>query len=265
MRRKLMFLFLLPACAVLPAVYEVWLLPEKFLYQPGEKAAITIRTGNDFGEESVDIKKDRIEKATHYYLAVSKDLKPVIKEGPKDQLEVTLDREGTHLVTLQSTAAANEVDAEEFNTYLKDNGLDEVYDQRTKTNTLNTSGRELHTWYSKLLLQSGAKRDGTSAKVAGFPLEIMPEKNPYAVKAGEVIRFKILWQGKPLFGAKVKVWINKDNRTGVQNIYTGQDGMIETRMSSNGTWMVSVVKMVPSKNAQADWQRYGSSLVFGIQ
>lgn len=264
MRQKFIVLLLLPAFAFLPAVYEVWLLPQKFLYQPGEKAVITIRTGNDFSGELLDLKRDRIEKATQYYLAVSRDLKPFVKEGVKDQLEVTVDREGTHLLTLQSTAAVNEVDAEEFNTYLKDNGLDEVYDQRTKTNTLNAPGKELHTWYSKLLLQSGAKRDGVSTKVAGFPLEIIPEKNPYALKAGEVIRFKILWQGKPLFGAKVKVWIKKDNRTGIQNIYTGQDGMIETRISSGGTWMVSVVKMIPSKNAQADWQRYGSSLVFGL-
>ena len=265
MRKNLVLFLLLPAFALLPATYEVWLLPSKFFYQPGEKAIITIRTGNDFGGEPWDVKKDQVEKATHYYLAVSRDLKPVIKEGVKDHLEIALDREGTHLVTLQSVAVVNEIEAEEFNTYLKDNGLDEVYDQRVKTNTLNAAGKELQSSYSKLLLQAGNKRDGTFAKLTGFPLEIIPEKNPYALKAGEVIRFKILWQGKPLFGAKVKVWIKKDNRTGVQNIYSGQDGMIETRISGSGTWMVSAVKMMPSKNAQADWQRYRSSLVFGIQ
>jgi hypothetical protein len=40
--------------------------------------------------------------------------------------------------------------------------------------------------------------------------------------------------------------------------------MIETHISNAGAWMVSFVKMVPSKNPEADWQSYWASLVFGI-
>jgi uncharacterized GH25 family protein len=115
------------------------------------------------------------------------------------------------------------------------------------------------------LIQVGDKKDDTYKKVAGFPIEIIPEKNPYTLKIGDVIRFKILFQGKPAeFGTKVKVWNRYDNRTTVQNIYTEKDGTMETRLSGKGPWMVSVVKMIPSKQADANWQSFWGSLVFGI-
>ena len=99
----------------------------------------------------------------------------------------------------------------------------------------------------------------------GFPIEIIPEKNPYTLKKGDPVRFKILFEGKPLFGAKVKVWNRFDNRTTLQNIHTEKNGIIETHISNPGPWMVSVVKMVPSKQPGADWQSYWGSLVFGVE
>lgn len=265
MNRKLILLLLLPAFTLLPAVYEIWLLPQKFLFQPGEKAVVAITTSNDFSGDPLDVKKDGIEKATHYFLSGSEDLKAAVKEGAKDHFEVTLSREGTHLIATQSVPASVKVDAEEFNTYLKDQGLDDVYAQREKTNTLSKEGNETYSWYAKLLLQTGKAGDDTYRKAVGTPLEIIPEKNPYLLKTGDFIRFKIVWQGKPLFGAMVKVFIKKNSRTGLQTIYTGQDGMIEVPVSGGGSWMVSVVKMIPSKNAQADWRSFRASLVFGIE
>ena len=72
----------------------------------------------------------------------------------------------------------------------------------------------------------------------------IPEKNPIDLKKGDVIRFKILFKGKPLFGANVKVWNRHNHSTSVQNIFSQQDGMIETHVSNPGSWMVSVVTMI---------------------
>jgi uncharacterized GH25 family protein len=114
------------------------------------------------------------------------------------------------------------------------------------------------------LLQAGAKRNDTYKKVLGWPVEIVPEKNPYDMKRGETIRFQILMNGKPQFGVRVKVWNRKDNLTTLQNIYTDKNGMIEVRISNGGAWMVSVVRMDRSQSPQADWRSYWGSLVFGV-
>lgn len=85
------------------------------------------------------------------------------------------------------------------------------------------------------------------------------------MKKGDPVAFKILFEGKPLFGAKVKVWNRHNHRTSVQNIFSQQDGVIETHISNPGSWMVSVVKMVPSKNPKAQYRSYWGTLVFGVR
>jgi uncharacterized GH25 family protein len=158
-----------------------------------------------------------------------------------------------------------ELEGEKFDEYLKEDGLDEIYALRQKTNILNKPSSEYYSLHSKLLVQVGSHTDDTFRKVAGFPIEIIPERNPYMLKKGDPVRFRILFEGKPLFGAKVKVWNRFNNRTTIQNIYTEKSGMIETHISNPGRWMVSVVKMVPSKQDGAEWQRYRGSLVFGVE
>lgn len=221
--------------------------------------------GENFIGEPWDLQKNRIEKLELHQSSKSIDLSDSVQAGKKDNLSYVVKEEGTSLLTMQSNNAFTELKADEFNAYLKEDGLDEVLDHRRKTNTLLSPAKEFYARYTKLLFQVGEKRDETFEKVVGFPVEIVPEINPYSLKVGDAIRFKILFDGKPAFGVRVKVWNRFDNRTTLQNIYTEQDGTIEARISSPGPWMISVVRMVPSKQPGADWQSYWGSLVFGIE
>jgi uncharacterized GH25 family protein len=187
------------------------------------------------------------------------DLKPTVTEGKKDHLDIELKEEGTHVLAMQSSFTFVESEADKFNTYLKENGLDDVYAAREKAGALGKPGKESSAKYTKLLLQVGAKKDDGYKMSIGFPIEIVPEQNPYSLKLGDNIRFKILWNKKPLFGDR------KEGLTTLQNIYTEQNGTMETRISSKGLWLVQVIYMVPSKDGQADWRSYCGSLVFGVE
>lgn len=244
---------------------EFWMQPLKFIYSIGEKAKVNFVTGENLIGEPIDLKKDKIEKFEHHRLAGVSDLKPTVVEGKKDHLDVELKEEGTHVLAMQSTFSFAELEADKFNTYLKENGLDDAYAAREKAGALGRPGKESSAKYTKLLLQAGAKKDGGYKMAVGFPIEIVPEQNPYSLKLGDNIRFKILWNKKPLFGARVKVWNRKEGLTTLQNIYTEQNGTMETRISSKGLWLVQVIYMVPSKDGQADWRSYCGSLVFGVE
>ena len=166
---------------------------------------------------------------------------------------------------MQTKNALNEWEAEKFNAFLKENGLDEIIRPSNKNQHACIPTNEYYSGYTKLLVQVGEKKDDTHKKLNNFPVEIVPLENPYSLKIGDPIHFKILFDGKPVFGVRVKVWNRFDNRTTIQNIYTEKDGTLETRVSSPGPWMVSVVRMVPSKQPGADWQSYRGSLVFGVK
>jgi uncharacterized GH25 family protein len=252
-------------CSLLAQAHEFWLQPQKFVLQQGEPLVVSFKVGENFMGEPWDLQKHKIERLDLHHKNTVKDLKESVKEGDKDNLQTPLAEAGTHLLAMQSNAAFIELEAEKFNAYLEEDGLDDAYAYREKNKLLDKPAKELYTRYSKLLVQVGETTDNTFRKEIGFPVEIVPEQNPYALKLGAAIRYKILFNGKPLFGVKVRVWNRYNNRTTVQNIYTQQDGTIDTHISNPGAWMVSFVKMVPSKDAKADWQSYWASLVFGVK
>jgi uncharacterized GH25 family protein len=262
--KRIVTLISLLITAFLLQAHEFWLQPSKFFLSPNDNLILNFKVGEAFIGDAWTLEKERIQKLEIHHQQIIDDLKSSISEG-KNDVQIPLVAEGTYMVVMQSNNAFSDLEAEKFNEYLKEDGLEDALSHRENTNTLTKNGKEFYARNAKLLVQVGTKTDDTYKKPVGLPLEIIPQQNPYAAKIGDVIKFKILFEGKPVFTAKVKVWNRHNNRTTVQNIYSQQDGMIEARISNAGAWMVSVVQMVPSKDPKADWQSYWGSLVFGIK
>ena len=82
--------------------------------------------GENFMGEPWDLKVHKVEKLDLHHGADVKSLLDSIKDDPKNNLSITLEEEGTHLLSLQSNNAFSELEAEKFNEYLKEDGLDDV-------------------------------------------------------------------------------------------------------------------------------------------
>lgn len=264
MFKKIFLLFSILLGSWIGQAHEFWLQPDRFRYKPGDIASVNIRVGENFMGDPYFLKKARVVRLGSFHLEKFKNLQDKVNEGNNDHLKMEMKEEGTHLVIMETNAAFIKLDGEKFNSYLKEDGLDEAYEYRVSKNILGDSAKEFYSRHTKLLLQVGMKTDDTYKKVAGFPIEIVPVENPYTLKIGDRIHLRILYDGKPLFGAKAAIFNRYKNRTTVQNIYTQQDGIVETTISNGGSWMVNVVKMIPSTDPGAHWRSYWGSLVFGI-
>jgi uncharacterized GH25 family protein len=264
MNKKIVMPILLLVAIALTSAREFWLQPLKFIYKSGEKLVMSFKAGENFMEEPWGLQKNQIESLVLQQLDRSYAVKDSVVDGIRDNLTLRLKEPGTYLLAMQTKNALNEWEPEKFNQFLKENGLDEILDRRTRTNTLASRAKENYSSHTKLLFQVGGKNDDTYKNLNDFPVEILVLENPYTLKIGDRIHFKILFDGNPVFGVNVRVWNRFDNRTTIQNIYTEKDGTLETRVSSPGLWMVSVIRMLPSRQPGVDWQSYRGSLVFGI-
>jgi len=244
---------------------EIWLQPNKIQYKAGDTLKISFQRGVNFDGRRLNVSKSQVERLELHQASGVQNLASDMIENAKFNVSVPLESEGTKLVVAQTSGNTVKYTAGEFNVFLKDNGLDEVISRRADTNASNNPATESFTTCEKLLVQAGGTKDNSFEKVVGLPLEIIPDKNPLALKKGDVVHFKILFQGKPLFGAKVRIWNYYDHLTTTQNIFTQQDGTIEMIISGAGSWLVNVVKMIPAKDGNAEWQSYRGSLMFGIR
>lgn len=265
MRKELLILTAFFVITFLVRAHEFWLEPDRFYFEAGSRASIGFRTGTDFIGEPRKLGNERIVRLeTHTSQAVN-NLRQNLAADSTGLFQVALVDEGTHIIAMETSPAFIELDGAKFTEYLQEDGLDEILYQRGKDKISGDSASEMYSRHTKLILQAGTKTDDTFKKNCGLPLEIIPVTNPATLKKGDPIAFKILFQGKPLFGAKVKVWNRYNHRTSVQNIFSQQNGMIETHVSNPGVWMVSVVKMIPSPDPEAQYRSYWSTVVFGIR
>ncbi len=255
----------LTVASVLAMAHEFWLEPDRFYFNAGETARVHFRVGTDFIGEPWKAQTDRFQRLEHHAGNQAFDLKNLIKGETSDPFEIRLASEGTHLLVMETKRAFVKMDGENFTQYLREQGLDNIYYDREKNKVSADSATEYYSRYSKLILQAGTHGDETYKKVCNLPIEIIPDKNPSDMKKGDPVKFMIVYQGKPLFGAKVKVWNRYNHRTTVQNIYSQQDGFIETHVSNPGAWMISVVNMVPSKDPNVRYRSFWGTLVFGVR
>ncbi|MGC3944222.1 MAG: DUF4198 domain-containing protein [Chryseolinea sp.] len=244
--------------------HEFWLQADRYFLKTGEATKLKFMVGEDFTGEPWDLKIHRVESLQLFESGNERSLADSI-DRESGTLPVRFSKPGTKMLAMQSNAAFIELEPNLFNQYLKEDGLDDAYALREKNKALGSKAREHYSRHTKLFLQVGDTRDETYRKVVGMPIELIPQRNPYELKLADKCRFLVLFNGKPMFGAKVRIWNRYENRTTIQNIYTQKDGMIEMQISNPGPWMVSVVNMVASKDPAADWRSYWGSLVFAVK
>src|SRR5687768_5082543 len=117
MNRKIALTLLLLVCMTLTGAHEFWMHPGKFFYKKGERLVVSFKVGDTFIGEPWNLERDRIEALVLYQNTTSVNMRDSVKDGLKNHLSALLDKDGTHLLAMQSSNAFIEMTADEFNVY----------------------------------------------------------------------------------------------------------------------------------------------------
>ncbi|CAN5168171.1 hypothetical protein BH09BAC3_BH09BAC3_31350 [soil metagenome] len=264
MKQKALIVIALFLTTALATAHEFWLQPKKYRFKVGEEMKVDFMVGENFSGEFWDLNRHKVDKLEIHSVGAAKNLLKDVKPTKGTNLTYKFDKEGTHLLGMESNFAYLEMEADKFNDYLREDGMENILKSRTRSNELAKPSREFYKRYAKVIVQSGARTDETFRKRLGFRYEIIPLSNPYTLKTGDYLECRLFWDSKPAQHTMVKVWNHIGNKTFLQDIYTENDGTIKFPISSAGPWMVSAVKMIPSEKEGADYQSLWTSLVFSI-
>lgn len=245
--------------------HEFWLEPMKFRVQPGESISVKFAVGEDFTGGDWDLSKKGVEKMLLVEKQGSKNLSASVPLVKGERMKIAIANSGTKLIAMQGKPSFIQLNSKQFNLYLEEDGLDNIIEWRKKNGQDTVGAKEFYSRYAKLLVQSGSSLDDSWKKVVGHRLEIIPNQNPYSLKAGDYLGCKVLYEGKPSRHTMVKVWGHVGNKIFLQNAFTENDGTVKFPISANGPWMISCVRMEKSKDPKADWESSWASLVFGVE
>lgn len=102
---------------------------------------------------------------------------------------------------------------------------------------------------------------GPMPLLPGQTLQIVPVKTPLPVKAGQPLKLRVLYQGKPVAGARVlSDWVNDPDEKGAT---TAKDGSVTIKVRNQGlNVIVAVFKSAPEDAAKTNAVENLASLSF---
>jgi uncharacterized GH25 family protein len=115
----------------------------------------------------------------------------------------------------------------------------------------------------------GAYGIGSQAQITkpvGLPLEIVPEASLYASRRPSSLPVRVIYEGRPLPGALVKLTDLKFDGAPLEEHVTDHEGRATFSMPSSGKWLLNVIWTKPhSRSEETDFETVFSSLSFGFE
>ncbi|MFQ5695721.1 MAG: DUF4198 domain-containing protein [Terriglobia bacterium] len=253
--------------AVALAAHDTWLVPATFRVVPGQAVRVALNTSEDFPTSEAAAAPDRIAR---FEVMTHTGREPVTGyqvEGQSLVAEVT-PAAGLTLVAAVTKPRLIVLEPEVFNTYISEEGLQQIVGARATRGESYREGRERYSKIAKLVLCAEETSGGRSYREPmGLRVEIVPLTEPCGLRAGDVLTVQVLFEGRPLAG----VWVGAGTEGSHGHRYpfwqkTDAEGRAIVPLSQRGPWFVRVLHMVAATEFEdAQWQSWFSTLTFDVE
>lgn len=249
--------------------HDLWIQPDVFSARASIEVPITIFVGHAEARQRWGVSNDRVTRFDDIVRGRSRSRRGELdtSAGTEDA-RLRFAEPGTHMLVMASTAALSELPSIRYNDFVQVEGLTAVADYRAAKGLTATPGREAYSRSAKTLIQIGSPTKGDDATVtrpAGLKLEIVPLHNPYILTTAGDLPVQLLYRGKPLAGALVKLTNLDFDAHPVAMKRTDTNGRTNFMVTRRGKWQVNAVWSVPvTGNSKADFETIFSSLTFGF-
>lgn len=255
------------------AAHDFWIEPAPPSPAAGAPVAVALRVGERLVGEPVARNPERIVRFGLVDLGGGGGETPVAGlAGWEPAGRARPLAAGLHAVVYQSHPVAITLEAEKFEAYLAEEGLDAVLAARAATGGSGQPGRERYARSAKALLEVQPAEGISSATIErgqdrplGLPLELVAEGDPFHTGTKLIVRLR--FQGEPLAGARVVALVRGADGTvsEPQAARSGADGRVRFRLDRPGFWLVKAVHMVAAGGEPAaDWESLWASLTFTV-
>ena len=175
---------------------------------------------------------------------------------------------GTYVIGASLRPREIRLEAKDFNTYLASDGVPDILAARRRDGELDQPARERYHKHVKAIVQVGDARTESYQTALGYPAELVPLNNPYALRAGGVLRVRVLVEGDAVPNQLVIVGgrTTSGGRIAQQSVRTDSTGVARVRIRSRGAWYVKFIHMEPAVgDTTIDYESKWATLTFGVR
>ena len=200
------------------------------------------------------------------------------EEGDITVLKFTTGKAGTWVAGLSTKARNIELGADDFNDYLEHDGVLDVLENRKKEGTIDDDAVEKYSKHVKAVFQVGEAKSDDWKTQLGYPIEFIPESNPYELKGGGELKFKLFRDGRPL--GNQLVWAgfagsghtHETNEDGEEvahhhderKMRTDENGVVSVNIDHGGHWYIRTIHMVTLEDEELTHESNWATLTFEV-
>ena len=248
--------------------HDFWIQPTKFQVKPGASIAFTFQVGHGKFRDRWN-NNQRVLSLNDFYRGVPRDLRRQLRTGGSFDLVTNGAAPGLHVIAMQSNHATSELPAIRFTEYAREEGLVPILTARKAAGRTNAPGRERYSRRAKALVQvgqSGTASHAFATRPIGLKLEIVPDRDPYALGANRLLPVHVLYNGRRLPNATVKLTNLAADERPVAVAVTDRAGRARFRVPPNGAWLINVIWSEAVRNdPTVEFDTTFSSLTFGYE
>jgi uncharacterized GH25 family protein len=255
------------ACVAVAAgasAHDFWLQPDTFTPAVNKPAALSLHVGDHFVSEK-ELAHQKKPTVSLKLFSAGNVIDHDAKEGDKPAVRFTPKKAGIYFVALERDAKLIALEAKKFNSYLEEEGLDDVLAARKKDGESDRSGRERYRRYVKCYLRAGGKADDTWKKRAGHKLEIVPLSDPTGLKKKDTFAVRVLFDDRPLSDVKVTAFSRDGDKVMARSARTTAKGEASFKLGESGVHLVRLVFMQRAKDdREADGHSWWAAMTFEV-
>ncbi|MCU0646840.1 MAG: DUF4198 domain-containing protein [Gemmatimonadaceae bacterium] len=249
--------------------HDMFLRPDSHFVPAGTKVLIRLLNGT-FTKSENAITRDRLLDVAIVSPAgrVALDTAQWGVMGDTSTFMLTTGASGTYVLGTSTRPKVLAMKGADFNAYLAEDGVPDELAARRRDGRLDEGSRERYHKHVKALVQVGAEPSNHFGTVLGYPSEIVPLANPYALKVGATLPVRVLSGGKPVASQFVQYGgrTTTGGRVPQRSTRTDAEGVARIPLDRVGDYYVKIIHMRRlTADADANYESRWSTLTFAMR
>ena len=178
---------------------------------------------------------------------------------------------GTSVIGVSTRPSIITMSRADFTEYLRHDGVLDTLAAFEKDGRLQQV-RERYSKHVRAIVQVGDARTADYARLLGYPVEIVLDQNPYDLKSGENLSFRVLYRGQAVANQLVRAGYREfhdhdaaGSHSDAYQLRTGADGRASFRLSSPADWYIALIHMRKISDPEADYESDWATATFTIR
>ena len=254
---------LIIAVASCALAHDTWLTPDRFVVERGSVVTLDLTSGMAFPALDTPIKPERIDSAQCRLAGHRFELKDYSSAPKSLEFKARLSYSGVATMWVELKPRALVLTTRLVKEYLDEIGAPDVIRQQWANAKRPRRWREVYTKHSKTFVRAGdVLSDRSWEEPVGMRLELVPEKDPTALRPGDELTVRVLKNGAPLQSLSVGIVREGDSKGRIQK--TDAEGRVTFRLDREGRWLVRGTELRKASQAALDWESDFTTLTFRV-